>query len=632
MHMRVQKVFLVFFLKDEVPDQSEEKRPQCDSCNFTSPLPFHASSPTTEATVQEGSGKDASQQQQQLQDARTGAEEVIEQQSEAPGNELQEGAELNEEDVLEETQSEMVEKTQEDDVMVVEDGEKEGVSLNSSTAAQPDVASTARTTSSQSASLAADRAAPCRPDPLNCIQKSPPATKASHLTKHDKRIIEKIRSYYEAAAKAEEDEAEQDSTELEEGAESRRRNSFSHIPSGLVKESVSRFDDCGHLGEPESEQSQSESHHHASHRNQDPTCRTDCPGGNPSGVLPDPQDDGEADKTKCSQTSLEESELSTASKVMDNPGQVALIQNCPAQVDNEGKESHREANRESAEGVLEVDQEEQEAPVAAGQEHGPHIAKENISREETGAIGNGEHMSPNEQECELSSSTEPHRSPKELPKEPVACEEPWSKSSAKHQSSWVRKKPRDLTKLSRNVEGQWSHHSRIVTSNRALFETMGSDVASIGLFEATPEVDPVLIENSERILSKVQTLAQMFGAKAGSMKVPLHQKRGTSAQAPPWDTARLSEKSLHGHNKNKTRVQHNGKEPKESENEPEAKIINQNNVFSQSQEKTREERKAQEQKTFTQSSGKFLKKLGSPSPYYIILKICVCHQILANLK
>ncbi|XP_055022708.1 proteoglycan 4-like [Boleophthalmus pectinirostris] len=53
--------------------------------------------------------------------------------------------------------------------------------------------------------------------------------------------------------------------------------------------------------------------------------------------------------------------------------------------------------------------------------------------------------------------------------------------------------------------GPWSRHSRIVSANRALFEGMASDVERMGLFEASPVVDPVLLENSERILNKVQT-------------------------------------------------------------------------------------------------------------------------------
>ncbi|KAF3848195.1 hypothetical protein F7725_021223 [Dissostichus mawsoni] len=72
---------------------------------------------------------------------------------------------------------------------------------------------------------------------------------------------------------------------------------------------------------------------------------------------------------------------------------------------------------------------------------------------------------------------------------------------------------------------------------------MGSDVAGIGLFEASPVVDPMLMENSERILSKVQTIARMYSAKASTMKVPLHQKRSGGAWNQPWSSNRVSGRS-----------------------------------------------------------------------------------------
>lgn len=96
-----------------------------------------------------------------------------------------------------------------------------------------------------------DTASSANPDLLHPNQRRHPPTRGSHLTKRDKKIIEKIRSYYEAAAEAKEDEAGEED-EQGDGVASRRRNSFSQIPSGLVKESVSRFDVGGHQGEPES--------------------------------------------------------------------------------------------------------------------------------------------------------------------------------------------------------------------------------------------------------------------------------------------------------------------------------------------------------------------------------------------
>ncbi|KAJ0022551.1 hypothetical protein NQD34_010041 [Periophthalmus magnuspinnatus] len=73
--------------------------------------------------------------------------------------------------------------------------------------------------------------------------------------------------------------------------------------------------------------------------------------------------------------------------------------------------------------------------------------------------------------------------------------------------------------------GRWSRHSRIVSANRALFEGMASDVERIGLFEASPVVlDLVLLENSERILNKVQTLARMYSAKANHVQEQQQRK------------------------------------------------------------------------------------------------------------
>lgn len=613
------------FLKDEVSDQPAESQPLSGPCNFTSPLPSLAG-PDQEPAVrdeQEGLEEDALPQ---LQPSLSEGEEAYKQEGEAVRDEIKEGAELkNEEDVLEEIQSERVEKNQEEG-LIVEEGDKEGV-VDSLTS-ELDLDSSTKKNSDRSESPTEDHTPPSKPELLNSSQRSPPDTKASHLTKHDKRIIEKIRSYYEAAAKAEEDEAAEDS-ELEERGESRRRNSFSHIPSGLVKESVSRFHEFGHLGEPESEQIRSE-FNEASDIKEDLTCCTDCPVANPSELLVDAENNEEADKAKCSasQSSDAESQLSAASKGSEIPGLVAPIQNSPTKEEDEGMESQREVLGESAEEVLEVSQERKKGFAAPGLGDGPPIAKEHICSEETRATG----TQTIGRECKKSSSTEPKGNTKELPKEPVAHAEHCRKPGTKDQSSWVRKKPRDLAKVSRNLDGQskvgqWSYHSRIVTSNRALFEAMGSDVASIGLFEATPEVDPVLIENSERILSKVHTLAQMFGSKAGSMKVPLHQKLGTTTQSPPWDMAGLPGHSLHTHSKSKTHVQ------SQSDNDNAAKIQNQNDVCSQSQEKTQEEGRVQEEKTLMKSNSKFLKSFNffvRLSPDF--LKFFMCHKIFANLK
>uniref|UniRef100_A0A8C2FKM0 Pleckstrin homology domain containing, family G (with RhoGef domain) member 2 n=1 Tax=Cyprinus carpio TaxID=7962 RepID=A0A8C2FKM0_CYPCA len=72
------------------------------------------------------------------------------------------------------------------------------------------------------------------PEPTTDSSLVPKVEPEQKLTKSDKQIIEKIRSYYEAAEAG-----------VEEG-QTARRNSFSHIPAGLVKDSVSRFNVCVH--------------------------------------------------------------------------------------------------------------------------------------------------------------------------------------------------------------------------------------------------------------------------------------------------------------------------------------------------------------------------------------------------
>uniref|UniRef100_A0A8D2ZT69 Pleckstrin homology domain containing, family G (with RhoGef domain) member 2 n=1 Tax=Scophthalmus maximus TaxID=52904 RepID=A0A8D2ZT69_SCOMX len=273
------------------------------------------------------------------------------------------------------------------------------------------------------------------------IPREEPPTRGSHLTKRDKKIIEKIRSYYEAAAEAGEDEAEEED-ELGEGVASRRRNSFSQIPSGLVKGSVSRFDVSGHQGKTESGQSKYE-----------------------TTEAIDRETDGET-------------------------GPYFLTHPADAENDRHADKPIGPLYEDLEEGGCEPNQ------------AGPAEPMGNQTDPSTG-------LSPIEQ-----------------------CQ----KTETKTESTLTTTNHRDLDKTSGNLEGlpsqikvgRWSRHTRIVTANRALFEGMGSDVASIGLFESSP------VENSERILSKVQTLARMYSAKASTMKVPLHQKRAYGVWNQSW--------------------------------------------------------------------------------------------------
>ncbi|KAJ3590295.1 hypothetical protein NHX12_008248, partial [Muraenolepis orangiensis] len=92
---------------------------------------------------------------------------------------------------------------------------------------------------------------------------------------------------------------------------------------------------------------------------------------------------------------------------------------------------------------------------------------------------------------------------------------------------------------SQTSEGGWSTHTR-----RALLGEPGS-ACSIRLFEVGPLVDPALMRNSERILNKVQTLARMYSSRAGTMKVPLHQKQNARRTLALAD----AQKGLKGHGK-----------------------------------------------------------------------------------
>lgn len=612
-------------MQEQTLDESKESQPPCDQSNFTCPLPS-ITSPDQKPTMQEEQQdleKDSTLQHQ------TSSNENKEEnglEDETTRSIVKEGPVLeNEEEVFEETQRENIE-TEKEVNKTEDEGDRE--SISDTLTSDLDLATSTeerRENSSRRDSPTEDNTSSPNPNLHNCIQRDPPPTKGSHLTKHDKRIIEKIRSYYEAAAKAEEDETEEDG-EQEEGGESRRRNSFSQIPSGLVKESVSRFDLPGHLGgEPGIEQAKSDTTE-TSQRESD-TYPTDYPVTNPSQLSTDTENNVKAGQAVHSQSLDAEGQNSTVSQVTSTPSQVGLIQNRPAEAEDK-LQSNRKVCGGSAEEGPEGTQEGKKSVVAPGQEDEPSITEQNICRDETTKTGTRNQALLNGHKCKQLSLTELNGSSKELSKEPLGRTEQCKKFGSKYQSSWARKKPRDLAKVSGTLDGlhtqskvgQWSHHSRIVTANRALFEAMGSDVASIGLFETSPEVDPVLIENSERILSKVQTLAQMFGAKASSMKVPLHQKRGTTAQNPSWGTARPSGHSLQSQIKSKTQVESQNlirsktecqQEMKMSEpdnncgtrNNSEAKIQNPNKTYSHSQtlEMGQEEQRVLEEKTLWNS-------------------------------
>ncbi|KAG7224445.1 hypothetical protein INR49_015075, partial [Caranx melampygus] len=403
--------------------------------------------------------------------------------------------------------------------------------------------------------------------PHQHIQRRHPPTRGSHLTKRDKKIIEKIRSYYEAAAEAEEDELEEEN-EQGDGEASRRRNSFSQIPSGLVKESVSRFDVGGHQGETESGQSKHETAE-AFNKELDYVVEPCSPTGPISLPVPlsaDVDSDRQPDKPIISQDFDSEGPIKTVIPT------VMLDEETPNQVGMNLQLNHSRAPTEETEGQdsvctghleegLEGRQGGDTSVVATAEQgghslqaEGPSFTKQHKCRDEPTKTCVRNQGVVNDSEPNQGGLAEPHGSHK-VPSTPLTPTDQKTKSTS------TGTKHKDLTKTSQEglpsqiKVGRWSRHSKIVTANRALFEGMGSDVAGIGLFESSPVVDPVVIENSERILSKVQTLARMYSAKASTMKVPLHQKRGGTVRKQSWGSGRLSGQSAHTQNTNEAEVQ-----------------------------------------------------------------------------
>ncbi|XP_032401949.1 nascent polypeptide-associated complex subunit alpha, muscle-specific form isoform X1 [Xiphophorus hellerii] len=339
------------------------------------------------------------------------------------------------------------------------------------------------------------------------IQRYQAPKKGSTLTNQDKKIIEKIRSYYEAA-EAEEDEAE-DEEEQREGAATRRRSSFSQIPSGLVKESVSRF------------------------------------------TVQPTLDDAEAtQESRSGSSSLPadvEEPLRSPEGEPESPDQPSLPRQNP---DSEPRTfPEPEVQEEFYRGSPEEPEEGKSVAVKTTEEE---------------SLALSEHPDKTDKERTI----EPQPSQAEPSIHGPAQEPGQTTNQARTQSTWSRTKTTDPTNLRENLErfpsqskvGRWSRHSKIVSANRALFEGMGSDVTGIGLFETNPVVDPVLMENSERILSKVQTLARMYSAKANTIKVPLLHKRVSTIRTQAWVSARLSELS----------AQNRDRSPPEQEKETEA--------------------------------------------------------------
>ncbi|CDQ62863.1 unnamed protein product [Oncorhynchus mykiss] len=361
--------------------------------------------------------------------------------------------------------------------------------------------------------------------PEHTVQSPLAPKKETQLTKSDRQIIEKIRSYYEAA------EAEAGEAGESDSSPTPRRNSFSLIiPTGLVKDSVSHFAVFGH---------------------QDSLCDSES-GRSDGGAEPEP-----------------ESELPSPLPSVPDQGEGALSPDCSSTSAAGSQEDHSQAPGQGEPALekcsrfepgselpcteLMNDWKEKEkvgAPVSTEREIIPNLSTDNTK--EPSFSDEAAKVITKDQQVINSHGPSPSdldSEPKEAQKvstvpPPTGLHD--SKTAPMSQAGWGR--IRDRSSLTGNLEGlpsqikvgRWSRHCKMVSSSRTLYEgATVADVAGIGLFEASPG-DPCLVENSERILSKVQMLARMYSAKASIMKVPLHHKRVCVGHAPWSGTTRHS--------------------------------------------------------------------------------------------
>ncbi|XP_050985538.1 uncharacterized protein plekhg2 [Labeo rohita] len=302
------------------------------------------------------------------------------------------------------------------------------------------------------------------------------------LTKSDKQIIEKIRSYYEAAEAG-----------VEEG-QTARRNSFSHIPAGLVKDSVSRFNVC---------------------------------------IRQDSLVESESSRLDCVETDAASSLLPTSDQVDHNfnPGESAdtAIPLAHSDVIQEQKELlNSKTTDKKDKDVCEFNpcMELWKEKERTGQGSNNNL-KVPLSKEKSC----GEHTDVSEKNdtslnCTTSQVQHKHeRSQCDPDTSNLQTTETADTSLQCGSRTKVRMSSNgNLDSLPNQIKvGRWSRQGKVVTCSRTLYEAM-EEVPDLGFFEGGP-VNQCLVENSEKILNKVQMLARMYTAKASSMKVPLHQKK-----------------------------------------------------------------------------------------------------------
>lgn len=316
---------------------------------------------------------------------------------------------------------------------------------------------------------------------VKASESSPKIEPEQKPTKSDKQIIEKIRSYYEAAE-----------TGVEEG-QSTRRNSFSHIPAGLVKDSVTRFNVCvrqDSLFESESGRLD--------------TVDTDSA----FSILPVSD---QADQTFSHQESAD-----------------ADIPLSHSDADHQVEEIESKTSEKRDEDICDFSMKLWKENERTGQESQSSlkvpISRENSCGEHTDApekmsinciTTQVQHKQSESSQCDPDT---PDTSNLQTTETADASLQYASKTRSRMSSN------RSLDSLPSQIKvGRWSRHGKVVTCSQTLYKGM-AEVPDLGFFEGGP-VNQCLVENSEKILNKVQMLARMYTAKASSMKVPLHQKK-----------------------------------------------------------------------------------------------------------
>ncbi|XP_016144197.1 uncharacterized protein [Sinocyclocheilus grahami] len=304
------------------------------------------------------------------------------------------------------------------------------------------------------------------------------------LTKSDKQIIEKIRSYYEAAEVG-----------VEEG-QTARRNSFSHIPAGLVKDSVSRFNVCVH----QDSLIESESSHSG--------CETDAA----SSLLPtSDQSDQNFNHEESSDPAIplshsdviqEQKELLSSKNADKTDEDICEFNPCMKLW------KEKERTGQDSKNNLKVSFSKEKS--CGEHTDAPEKNKASLNSTTTQMQHKHEHSQCNPDISDTSNLQMTETADTSLQYE--SRTRPRMSSSGK------------LDSLPSQIKvGRWSRHGKVVTCSHTLYEGM-EKVPDLGFFEGGP-VNQCLVENSEKILNKVQMLARMYTAKASSMKVPLHQKK-----------------------------------------------------------------------------------------------------------